>query len=148
MLPANGDTFEGGLGNRDQEEQGNGPADDRARDAADLEALIKAARTEAEVTFYCAQVEVVAKRVTEAFSTKYGIKAQYIRLPSSQLMQRYAAKAESGNIAADVVFNAGNAVGFAEEGLKKGWGESISTAGLPVLKSASSRQHATAGRRR
>lgn len=112
-----------------------GLAQNVARDTADLEALIKAAKAEGEVTFYCAQVEVVAKRVAESFSAKYGIKAQYIRLPSSPLMQRYAAEAESGNIAADVVFNAGNAIGFAEEGMKKGWVESISTAGLPVLKS-------------
>lgn len=105
-----------------------------ARDSAELEALIKAAKAEGELTFYCAQVEVVARRVAEAFTAKYGIKSQFIRLPSSQLMQRYAAEAESGNIAADVVFNAGGAVEFAEEGIRKGWVESISAAGLPVLK--------------
>lgn len=110
-------------------------AQNAARDAAELDALIKAAKAEGELTFYCAQVEIVAKRLAEAFSAKYGIKTQYIRLPSAQLMQRYAAEAESGNIAADVVFNAGGAVEFAEEGIRKGWVESISSAGLPVLKS-------------
>lgn len=103
------------------------------RDAAGLEALIKAAKAEGELTFYCAQVEIVARRVAEAFTAKYGIKAQYIRLASAQLQQRYNAEAESGNFAADVIFNAGNAEGFAADGIKKGWVESISTAGLPAL---------------
>jgi iron(III) transport system substrate-binding protein len=112
-----------------------GLAQGQGREAADLDALTKAAKAEGEVLFYCAQVEVVAKRVAEAFMQKYGIKASYIRLPSTQLMQRYAAEAEAGNIAADIMFNAGNAVGFAEEGIKKGWVEPLSAAGLPVVRS-------------
>lgn len=103
--------------------------------SAELDALIKAAKAEGEVTFYSAQVESIAKRFAEAFTAKYGIKAQFIRLASGQLQQRYAAEAQTGNIPADFIFNAGNAVGFAQEGIKKGWVEPISEAGLPVMKS-------------
>src|SRR4029077_18698401 len=56
-------------------------------------------------------------------------------LASNALQQRYAAEAESGNFGADLMFNAGNAGTFSEEGIKKGWMESIVDAGLPVIRS-------------
>lgn len=113
----------------------SGFAQNLPRDNAQLDELIKAAKAEGELTFYSSQVEIVAKRIADAFFAKYGIKSQFIRLASTPLQQRYAAEAEAGNIAADILFNAGNAVAFAEEGLRKGWVEPISSAGLPVLKS-------------
>lgn len=102
---------------------------------ADLEALIKAARAEGELTFYSAAVAPVARRVAGAFTAKYGVKAQFVRLSSQPLQQRYAAEAEAGTFAADLVLNAGNAVAFAEDGIKKGWVDSITSANLPVVKS-------------
>jgi iron(III) transport system substrate-binding protein len=102
---------------------------------AELDALIKGAKAEGEVTWYSSSPDTQNHRVADAFFKKYGVKAQIIRLSSTPLQQRYAAEATAGNIAADVVVNAGNSVPYAEEGIKNGWVESISAAGIPVIKS-------------
>jgi iron(III) transport system substrate-binding protein len=100
-----------------------------------LDALVAAAKKEGSVTFYSAATENVAKRAADAFQKEYGIKTQYIRFPSQQLQQRYAAEAQSGNFAADLILNAGNSIPYAEEGIQKGWIQSISEAKLPVIES-------------
>jgi iron(III) transport system substrate-binding protein len=73
--------------------------------------------------------------VGDAFTAKYGVKYAFIRMGSTQLEQRYSTEAESGNIAADMMINAGGAPAFTQEGIKKGWTEALSQAGLPVIKS-------------
>ena len=104
--------------------------------AQSLDALIKAARAEGEVVFYSAPPENVAKRVADAFSAKYGIKTSFTRMAYPQLMQRFGAEAEAGSFPADLFLNAGTvAAPYALEGIKKGWIESISEAGLPVITS-------------
>ena len=101
---------------------------------AELDALIKAGKAEGEILWYSAATENVAKRVSAAFTAKYGIKAPFVRIGGVQILTRFAAEAESNNFASDLVFNSGDVVNFAEDGIKKGWIESISLAGLPVLK--------------
>src|SRR5689334_3445292 len=64
--------------------------------AADLEALIKAAKAEGELVVYGSSTDNVLKRVGDAFTAAYGIKHSFIRLSSTPLMQRYSAEAESG----------------------------------------------------
>ncbi|CAH1660409.1 ABC transporter substrate-binding protein [Chelatococcus asaccharovorans] len=103
--------------------------------AADLPALIKAAQAEGEFTFYSAATENVASRVTKAFADKYGIKAQFLRLGSAALLQRYATEAESGKIVADIILSGGNSVPFARQGIAKGWIEPLSKAGIPAVTS-------------
>lgn len=100
-----------------------------------LEALIKAAKAEGELTFYSTPTENVANRIKDAFVKKYGIKAQFLRMAGSPLQQRYSAEAEAGNFVADVILNAGNSVEYAEDGIKKGWLEPVATAGIPVITS-------------
>jgi iron(III) transport system substrate-binding protein len=102
---------------------------------AELDALVKAARSEGEVMFYSAPVENVAKRLADAFKAKYGINARFVRLVSNTLLQRYSAEAESGNVAADLFINAGNAPVFEADALKKGWIMRIAEANLPVVRS-------------
>ncbi len=68
---------------------------------AALDALIKAAKAEGELTYYSAQTENVPRRVSAAFQAKYGINAKFVRFNSVLLQQRYAGDAEAGNIAAD-----------------------------------------------
>lgn len=102
---------------------------------ADLDALIKAAKADGEFTLYSSTPEGVSKKGAEAFFAKYGVKANYLRLASAPLQQRFSSEAESNNFAADAMITLGASVPFAEEGIKKGWIESISQAGLPVLKS-------------
>jgi iron(III) transport system substrate-binding protein len=106
-----------------------------AQAQADLDALVKAAKAEGDVTWYSSSPDTQNRRVIDAFTAKYGIKVNVLRLSSTNLQQRYSAEAGAGNIAADVVVNAGNSVTYAEAGIKSGWVESISEAGIPVLKS-------------
>ena len=102
---------------------------------AELNALITAARAEGEVLIYSSEPEEVSKRITGAFTAKYGVRAGYVRGSSSPLIQRYSAEADANNIAGDLLLISGGAIAFAEDGIRKGWIESVSQAGLPVLKS-------------
>ena len=102
---------------------------------SELEALIKAAKAEGELTFYSSTPEGVSKKASEAFQAKYGVRAHFLRLASAPLQQRFSAEADANNLAADVLIPLGASVPFAEEGIKKGWIESISLAALPALKS-------------
>jgi iron(III) transport system substrate-binding protein len=106
-----------------------------ATDEAALEELIAAAKEEGSLTFYSAATENIAKRISDAFSEKYGISTEFVRLSSSQLQQRYAAEADAGNIPADLIFNAGNATAFTEDQISKGNMYSIEDAEIPILAS-------------
>ena len=106
-----------------------------AQAPADRDALIKAANGEGSLTFYSAAPESVAKRVSDAFTAKYGVRAQFLRLASNPLVQRYSAEAQVGQPPADLLFVAGGAGPFLAEGLKQGWLESVAEVGLPVVKS-------------
>jgi iron(III) transport system substrate-binding protein len=101
----------------------------------DLSALTQAAKAEGGLTFFTAATENVAKKAGDAFQQKYGIKAEFIRLASTPLQQRYAAEADSSRISADLILNAGNATLFGREGVQKGWIEPLTTADLPVITS-------------
>ena len=103
--------------------------------ANELEALIKAAKAEGEVSLYSAATENVPKRVGAAFTAKYGIKFNSNRISSAPLMQRYSAESEAGNVAADIAWIAGGVLPFTENALKRGWIEPVAQAGLPVVKS-------------
>lgn len=101
----------------------------------ELEALNRSAKTDGEVLFYCSATEIVCKRVSEGFSTAYGVKASFVRSGGGQVLQRYAAEASTGNIAADLVFVAGGAESFSADGVRKGWVDPISDAGIPAIRS-------------
>lgn len=101
----------------------------------ELDTLIKAAKAEGEVLFYSSPTENVAARVRDAFARKYGIKTQFLRLTGAGLLQRFASEAEAGTFVADVITTAGDSIGYAEDGIKKGWIEPVSEARLPVLMS-------------
>jgi iron(III) transport system substrate-binding protein len=106
----------------------------RSTAAADLEALVKAAKAEGDMTYYIDLTENVANRVGAAFTAKYGIRTSFIRLPGVPLQQRYSSEAAAGNIPANLLVTS-NSLPFAAEAIKQGWLEPIGEAGLPVLKS-------------
>ena len=101
--------------------------------AAELAVLVKGAQAEREVTFYTAVPDNVAKRVSDGFGAKYGVQARFVRLTSNALVQRYSAESETGNTPAGFIFLAGDALPFAERGIKNGWMEPVRAAGLPVI---------------
>jgi iron(III) transport system substrate-binding protein len=109
------------------------PAPNPQAAAAALDALIKAAKAEGELTYYSAQTENVPRRVSAAFQAKYGINAKFVRFNSILLQQRFSTDAETGNFAADMIINSGDSVTYAEAGIKKGWFEPLATAGVPVV---------------
>jgi len=116
-----------------QQAAARAPAPNQPAAAAALEALIKAAKAEGELTYYSAQTENVPRRVSAAFQAKYGINAKFVRFNSVLLQQRYAGDAEAGNFAADMIINSGDAITYAQNGIAKGWMEPVATAGIPVL---------------
>ena len=114
--------------------QGASPAKPPVKEVqARLDSLIKAAKSEGELTFYSGATENVAKRASDAFAAKYGIRTQFTRIAGVGLLQRYGAEADAGNFAADAILIAGGALAFANDAIKKGWIESISEAGIPVI---------------
>ena len=110
------------------------PALAQARNSqSELDALVKAAKAEGEMTFYIGLTESVATRIASAFNAKYGIRAQFLRLDGVAAISRYSAEAEAGNFAADVFSVAGGADAFADDALKKGWIDQLGQAGIPVI---------------
>jgi iron(III) transport system substrate-binding protein len=104
--------------------------------AAELEALVAAAKAEGSFVWYSAPPEGLAKRVSDAFTAKYGVRAQFVRLQTVPQRIRYSAEAEAGNFAADLLVLAGGTnAQYAEAGIKRGWMEPIAAANLPVVRS-------------
>ena len=111
------------------------PAANAQATQAALDALIKAAKTEGEIRFYTAATENVGKRVVDAFNAKYGIKGTFVRINSIGLQQRFAAEAEASTFAVDALLNSGDSVSYAQNGIKRGWIDSLTSANLPVITS-------------
>jgi iron(III) transport system substrate-binding protein len=70
--------------------------------AVDMEALIEAAKAEGELTFYGDANETTLQTWTQAFTREYGITVNILRLPGSQLFQRFAQEMSAGQYQADV----------------------------------------------
>lgn len=100
---------------------------------ASLDDLIAAAQEEGSVVFYSSPHENVAGALAEAFEAEYGVSAEFVRLSSEPLLQRYSAEAASGTFAADVLFTGPSIESFMAEGAESGWVQPISEAGIPVL---------------
>ncbi len=102
---------------------------------SELEALIKAAKAEGELLFYVSATENVAKQIGDAFTAKYGVKYQFVRLAGSQVPLRYSGEAQTGNFAADLLYIAGSAKTIAPEWVEKGWLDTMADAKLPAVRS-------------
>lgn len=103
---------------------------------ANLDQLVTAAKAEGEVVFYLAPTEPIAKALVDAFTARYGIKASFLRLSTTPLLQRFSAEADSNNTGADVLWLSGSAEQngtFGNDAAKRGWIEPVARAGLPVL---------------
>ncbi len=111
-------------------------AQSKAAVQPELDALVVAAKAEGSLVWYSAPPEGLAKRVSDAFSTKYGIRVQFVRLQTVPQRIRYSAEAEARNFAADLLILAGGTnAQYADAGIKRGWMEAVSAANLPVVKS-------------
>lgn len=103
---------------------------------AGLDALVAAAKAEGEVVFYLAPTEPIGKALVDAFSARYGIRASFLRLSTTPLLQRFSAEADAGNTGADVLWLSGSAEqngSFGNDAIKRGWIEPVARTGLPAL---------------
>lgn len=98
-----------------------------------LNDLVNAAKKEGSVTWYLSISAEIGRRVSEAFQAKYGINTSFIRLSSSQLLQRYAAEADAGKVVAGLLVLTITADQVAKF-VKSGWLESSLDGQIPVLK--------------
>lgn len=105
---------------------------------SNLDQLITAARAEGEVVFYLAPTEPIAKALADAFTAKYAIKASFLRLSTTPLVQRFSAESDAGKTGADVLWLSGNIgynTAFGRDAIKRGWIDALPKAGLPVIQS-------------
>ncbi|NDA47797.1 MAG: extracellular solute-binding protein [Alphaproteobacteria bacterium] len=88
--------------------------------AAD-EALIAAAKKEGQVTWYTTQIvnQFVAP-TAQYFEKKYGIKVNYVRAETSQVILRVLNEARAGKLQADIVDGTGMAA-LVKEGVVEKW---------------------------
>lgn len=112
---------------------GIGFAASAAPQSAEIDKLVVDAKAEGQITIYSAAPENIVLRIVKAFRDKYGIEIKYVRISSNQLKQRYAAEAESGAIAADLMFIAGGPTPFFKEALGKEWTTPLQDARIPVF---------------
>lgn len=75
------------------------------------EPLVEDAQADGALTFYGASTENLLQFAADAFNEKYGIQAEFIRLSSSDLQQRYMAEAEAGTFVADVLMQSDTGTG-------------------------------------
>ncbi|OMQ16682.1 hypothetical protein A7K94_0200850 [Modestobacter sp. VKM Ac-2676] len=68
----------------------------------DLESLVAAAQEEGALTFYGDANETSLQAWTQGFTEEYGIPVTVLRLPGSQLFQRFAQEQSAGQAQADV----------------------------------------------
>ncbi len=107
-----------------------GARDAGAQSAAPLDALIQAARAEGEVLLYCSATDSIARRATEGFTRKYGIKSAYLRLASTALLQRFSAESQAGSFPSDLLLIN---IGAATASLDASWTSTMADARLPIL---------------
>lgn len=98
-------------------------------EASGMEELVAAAEEEGRLIFYSVPDEAVAQGIAKEFSSRYDIEVEFVRLVSADLAQRYAAEAESGVPAADLILMSDSP--FFDDALGEGWLTPLTEAGIP-----------------
>lgn len=112
---------------------GEGDGQPSADCSTDWDATVEAAKEEGSLTWYTAVPSEVSEAVATAFEEKYGIVVGFLKLPSTNLLQRYSAEGAAGNIGGDVLTLSG-AERFAQtEAAEAGWVDTIAELGLPAI---------------
>lgn len=98
--------------------------------------LIAAAKAEGVVTFYSGQGEALLAHIAKEFTKKYGIKVEYQRVLSADLLTRFQAESESDSVQADLLISGyepprGDKA-LTTEFHDKGWVRYLDEVGLPV----------------
>ncbi len=94
-----------------------------------LATLVKRAQAEGTLNFYTVPPDASVRRVVDAFTKRWGVKATWTRFGTAALQDRFGSEATSGNPGADLVLVSNSPwVGFAQQ---KGWIIGPSKAGIP-----------------
>ena len=98
-------------------------------DSPAVQKLIEAAKKEGALTYYSASTDEMNKALTDAFTAKYGIPVQTLRIATGGLLERFGGEQDSGVASADVLEVADEVV----FGDKPEWFKPLSTKLLPEL---------------
>jgi iron(III) transport system substrate-binding protein len=94
-----------------------------------LNALVKKAQAEGTLNFYTVPPDASVRRVVDAFTKRFNVKATWTRFGTAALQDRFGAEAGAGNPGADLLLVSNSPwVGFAEQ---KGWIVGPAKAGIP-----------------
>jgi iron(III) transport system substrate-binding protein len=96
-----------------------GSASQPTKAGGDLDSLISQAKQEGSLTFYGDANEASLQAWTKGFTDKYGIPVTVLRLPGSQLFQRFSQEESAGQAQADIFANADYA--SLEQAVKQQW---------------------------
>lgn len=96
---------------------------------ASSDALIKAAQQEGSLTLYTAATQTAAKAQADAFTQKYNVKVNMVRLTGAQLTQRVEAEAKASQPAADVLVTSDPVM--VKTGIGAGWLTALDKADIP-----------------
>lgn len=120
---------------------GSGSADDSGGTAAGsgggagdprLAKLYETAKSEGEVVWYSAFVDDLNASVVKEFEAAYpGIKVNVLRVSGAEAAQRFAAEAQAGANAADVMTHTNP--GFSKQAFDKGWTIDMTAKEVPTL---------------
>lgn len=105
---------------------GSGPA---ASSDTGMDALIAAAKKEGSLTLYTVTSQSAAEAQDEAFSKKYGVTVNLLRLAGSALEQRFSSEEAAGGTSADVIVDSTPA--FMKDQLTQQHLTPVEQAGLP-----------------
>ena len=97
--------------------------------SASNDELIKAAQQEGSLTLYTAATQAAAKAQADAFTKKYDVKVNMVRMTGAQLTQRVEAEAQASQPAADVLVTSDPVM--VKKGMTDGWLTSLESANIP-----------------
>lgn len=89
------------------------------------------AQKEGSVTWYSGASPDQLQATADAFTTKYGIKVNLVRIQSGPMTTRYASEAQSGKVVADVIMESDEA--FAEKATSNQWLAPLSKELVPAI---------------
>ncbi|MGV6874190.1 ABC transporter substrate-binding protein [Pseudochelatococcus sp. B33] len=74
-----------------------------AQSDARMEELIAAAKQEGQLVYYSSEVDAINQAIVKAFTDKYGIRVEWLRLASGPLASRFAEEQNAGGSPADIL---------------------------------------------
>ena len=94
-----------------------------------LTALVKRAQAEGTLNFYTVPPDASVRRVVDAFTKRWGVRATWTRFGTAALQDRFGAEASAGNPRADLILIS-NSPWFGDS-VQRGWIIGPGAAGIP-----------------